>query len=264
MRTQVLILLSSLSQLLSQAQVMPTQQLTYFQQRAYYGQHQQFYTLKTYLPDSTLYRLDNFQLVEAPGHKKHRFPQLKGAVPQGPTTIMYPNGKVYLNCSYEQGDLNGPLTLFYSDGSLKRREVYKQGQLQQSQCYSPRGEKQFCQPLYQAPQFMGDYQELNQYLVTNLQPVVQPQLQELTVEISVNEVGQVTQVTISSPSTSTEMRVGTAAVIERLTHWLPDGLSWLPARMDGVPLAEKVIIHMKRERGLLRTYTPNPKRSGQL
>jgi len=262
MRTQVLIVLSSLSQLLSQAQVMPTQQPPYFQQRTYYGQQQQFYTLKTYLPDSTLYRLDNFQLSEAHKHKKHQFPQLEGDVPQGPTTIMYPNGKVYLNCNYEQGDLNGPLTLFYSDGSLKRREVYKKGQLQQRQCYSPQGEEQFCQPLYQAPQFMGDYQELNQYLATNLQPAVHPQVQALTVEISVNEVGQVTQVTISSPATSTEMRVGTAAVIERLTHWLPDGLSWLPARMDGVPLADKVMIYMKRGKGLLRVYTPNPKRSG--
>lgn len=258
MRTQVLILLSSLSQLLSQAQVMPIQQPSYFQKRTYYGQQQQFYTLTTYLSDSTLYRLDNFQLVEASEHKKHRLPQLKGAIPQGPTTIMYPNGKVYLTCSYEQGDLNGPLTLFYSDGSLKRLEMYKQGQLQKSQCYSPQGEEQFCQPLYQAPQFMGDYQELNQYLATNLQPVVYPQVQALTVEISVNEVGQVTQVMISSPSTSTELRLDTAAraIVERLTHWFPDGLSWLPARMDGVPLADKVMIYMKRGRGLLQVYTP--------
>ncbi len=258
MKILLLILLNSVSQLLSQAQVIPVQQHDYFQTLTYYGNQQQYYTLTTYLSDSTLYRIDNFQLVDSLDHKNR--PQ-KVAMPQGPTTIMYPNGKIYLNCNYEQGYLNGPLTLFYSDGSIKRSEMYRQSQLQQSRCYSPQGEEQFCQTLYQAPQFMGDYNELTHYLEVNLQTFVQPQVQDLVVELSINELGQVTHTTIRSPYDSMDLTLVPAAkvIIERITHWLPDGLSWLSARMDGVSIHDKVVIYIERKKGLLKVFTPRPK-----
>lgn len=258
MKIQLLVLLICLGQLLSQAQVIPTPQHAYFQKLTYYGNQQQYYTLTTYLSDSTLYRLDNFQLVDSLDHQNRR---QKVAIPQGPTTIMYPNGKIYLNCNYEQGNLNGPLTLFYSDGSIKRREIYRQSQLQQSRCYSPQGEEQFCQAFYQAPQFMGDYNELTHYLEVNLQMFVQPQVQDLVIELSINELGQVTRTTIRSPSDSTDLTLVPAAkvVIERITHWLPDSLSWLSARMDGVSIPDKVVIYMERRKGFLKVYTPRPK-----
>jgi hypothetical protein len=143
----------------------PTQTDTYFQKINYYGSHQGYFVVTTFLKDSTLYRIDNYQLLNQLQVHGSSPDTLNICVRQGLVQVFYPGGKPYLSGSYKEGTLNGPLLLFYRDGSFKRRELYRAGHLKRSNCYTPQGERCPCSPLYQPPQWNGNPENLRDYLI---------------------------------------------------------------------------------------------------
>jgi hypothetical protein len=247
---------------LSNSQLPQTRaQGTYFEQVTYLTANHDRYTLRTFLTDSTLYRLDTYQLVDRTNPYTNPPTLQKVAIHQGVTKIMYPTGQVYLSCDYEYGFLNGPLLVYYADGSLKRRELYSNGLARESHCYTSSGSEQPCQPLYQRVQFTAKPAQLQRYLEKNLASIAEElQVQAITIRLTINELGQIskTEVEARPEPASAKLTAVVLDVIRSMPQWHTDHTNWQAAQMDGVPIVDQLAIYISRKRGFLYVYLPKP------
>lgn len=231
----------------------------FFEKLTYNGEKQDYYTISTYLKDSTLYRIDHYQVISMANAYGQQYPANKVSVRQGLTKIMYPTGQLYLTCSYSSNALDGPLTIYYPDGSIKRRELYKERIVKESRCFTPDGKQQPCTPLYQPSQFTGKPKDLRTYLEKNLGPIVdKQQVKDIIILLTINEIGQVINTEVKSwsnpddPVLAAEVR----QVIKNIPQWNPDSLNWKPAMMDGVPLPEIWGVSVAKRKGFLYVNLP--------
>ncbi len=236
------------------------QQVSYFEKITYRGANQNNYTISTFLKDSTLYRTDEYRVIDRVNPYSSQAAVQKVAIHQGQTKVMYPTGQVYLTCDYNLNVLHGPLLVYYADGTLKRRERYKYGSLLESQCYTPQGDKQTCDLLYRTPQFVGKTNQLKRYLIKRLQAITErEQVRDITISLTINDLGQVARTDVQSYPNPTNPVVVTTVldVIRSMPQWTPNHFNWQPATMDGVPLEEQWVIYIVRKQGFLSVYLPH-------
>jgi len=207
----------------------------------YFGKHNQYFTVRTYLKNGSLFRLDSYTLLPKTLPNGFQLDSVSRITRYGPTKIMYPNGKVYISCEYKGNMLHGPFMVLYEDGSIKRREFYRSGTLSKSACYTPDGTKQTCAPFYQLAQFQGKLNDLSAYLKQKLSSVVDgDRIRRITATLTINEIGQVIGVKATvngNPAESVKMPdvvSYTQQVIRNMPEWTPDKLNWKPALNDGV------------------------------
>lgn len=219
----------------------------YYERITYLGKRKDHYIVETYLADSTLYRVDNYRVVDQ-GSYFGLF-----AVRHGPTKLLYADGRLYLTCDYNMNELNGPFTVYYADGAIKRRELYRNGKLKKSMCYDTVGNEQVCEPFHQRARFVGNTSELQAYLGKNLQPVLEghPAL-FVTMRLVINEIGQVIDVKLDAGRGNLRM----AGIIRKLIQDMPRGQNnepnWKPATMDGVPIPATLVLYAQRDRASWR------------
>lgn len=260
------VMLFSLSQSLCWGQIpyvfispMPQRTESFFQTFTYQGEQRELLTVSTFLTDSTLYRTDTYR-VAGPANAQSLVVSDRLAVTrEGATKIMYPNGQVYLSCLYRFDRLDGPFLLYYNDGSLKRRELYKNGSIKQSHCYTPQGTEQPCPALYQPITFNGSYKVLQRYLEKRIQPILnRTGAIDAQVQLTINEVGQPTNITVNSRSKANDEDLITSirAVIQSIPQQVSDQQNWKPAMMDGVPLPEVQRFFITKRHGF--TYINMP------
>lgn len=233
---------------------------SYTEKVAYYGANQDYYTLSTFLKDSTLYRVDTYRLIEKVNPFDTQAKPRKIAIHQGQTKIMYPTGQVYLTCEYDLNVLHGPLLVYYADGSLKRRERYRHGFLLESQCHTPEGNKQTCNLLYRQPHFTGKPGQLRRYLEKSLQNIAErEQVKDITVSLTINELGQIARIDVESISnpTSSSLVSPVLEVVRAMPQWTSGRFNWQPATMDGVAIEERWVIYIARRQGFLYVYLPH-------
>lgn len=240
----------------------PTRHDSYFEKLTYLGANQDYYTVSTFLADSTLYRVDTYRLIDKVNPYTSQATTSKVAIHQGQTKILYPTtGQVYLTCDYDHNALHGPLLVYYADGSIKRRELYKYGSLLTSQCYTPQGDKQTCDLLYRKSQFVGKSNQLKRYLAKRLELVAkEEQVRDITIYLTINELGQVTKTNVVSYSNPANSALTSAVLdaIRAMPQWKPNQFNWLPATMDGVAIEDQWVIYIARKQGFLYVYlTPS-------
>ncbi|WP_461152080.1 hypothetical protein [Spirosoma pulveris] len=251
--------LKGIAQSFEAISVKPSHTETYFQRIDYYSAHQRHFVLTTFLKDSTLYRIDNYELLNQLQVHGSSPDTLNISVREGPTRIFYPGERPYLTCGYKQGSLNGLLLLFYPDGLVKRRELYKLGRLKKSDCYTPKGERYPCSPLYQPSQWNGDPKNLQVYLVDNLQPFMEKeQLGDLHLIFWISDLGQVSKVSVTSNSGPTDPTVYTPiqTIVESMPNWVLNQFNWKPALMDSVAIPEQKHVYLTRRQGVVSVKMP--------
>ncbi|AKD54859.1 toxin-antitoxin system YwqK family antitoxin [Spirosoma radiotolerans] len=237
-----------------------TQHDGYFEKLTYLGANQDYYTVSTFLTDSTLYRVDTYRLIDRVNPYTSPATITKVATHQGQTKIFYPTGQVYLTCEYSHNVLHGPLVIYYADGSIKRRERYKSGDLLTSQCYTLQGDLQTCDLLYRAPQFMGKPNQLKRYLTQRLQALAQrEQVRDITITLTINELGQIAKTDVKSYSNpaNSELISSVLEAVQAMPRWKPNHFNWQPATMDGVAIEEAWTIDIRRKQGFLYVYLPH-------
>lgn len=233
----------------------------YDEEILYFGKHNQYYTVRTYLKNGSLFRLDSYTIGPKTLPNGFQLDSIGRISRYGPTKIMYPNGKVYISCEYKADRLQGPFMVMYEDGSVKRREYYKEGNLRRSECYTPDGTKQTCAPFYQVAQFQGKPNDLAAYLKQKLSPVLDGEhIRRITATLTINEIGQVIGVKATvngSPAESVQrpdVVSYTQQVIRNMPEWTPDKLNWKPALNDGVATPSTCILSVYRVYGSVQ-YT---------
>ncbi|WP_375446784.1 hypothetical protein [uncultured Fibrella sp.] len=215
----------------------------YYERITYIGKRKDIFIVDTYLKDSTLYRVDNYKMLDQ-GLQFGIY-----AVRHGPSKLFYGDGKLYLSCDYNMNVLNGPFIVYYNDGAIKRRELYKNGNLKKSLCYDPEGHEQACEPFYQNVKFTGNPKELKTYLEKNLQTLFDGnQSMILTMGLTINEVGQVINVNMGVGRTNPRLVAAVRRVIQDMPRWHENESNWRPAYMDGVPVPGNWDIQAYRER----------------
>ena len=238
----------------------PLRDATHHQEYVYYGANKQYFVVSTFVGDKTLYRIDNYEILDRLQVHEPQEDTLNVCVRQGSTKIMYLSGQIYLTCYYKQGVLDGPLLVHYDDGAIKRRDLYKKGYLKESQCYTQQGEPITCSPLFQPPQ-LASADKLKHYLVQHLDSLMSSeQLINLRLILTINEIGQVTNTLVESATNTIDARVGAAvqAVIQHMPQLLPNQPNWKPAVMDEVAITDKQIIYLDRRKGFLTVSIYQP------
>ena len=231
----------------------------YDEEIMYYGKRNQYFTVRIFQKNGTLFRLDSYTLLPKTLANGIPLDSMNRIIRHGPTKIMYLTGKVYISCEYTNNFLNGPFMVLYEDGSVKRREYYRNGRLAKSYCYTPDGTKQACAPFYQAAQFLGNPNELSTYIKQKLGTVIDGErIRIITAALVINEIGQVTKIGItvnSDPSASAQMldAVGyIQQVIRNMPEWTPEKFNWKPAMNDGVAISSTCVLTVFRYNGLVR------------
>jgi hypothetical protein len=220
---------------------------SYYERITYLGKRKDHYIVETYLADSTLYRVDNYKVVDR-GNYYGIF-----AVRHGPTKLLYADGRLYLTCDYNMNELNGPFTVYYNDGAIKRRELYRNGKSKKSVCYDTAGNEQVCETFYQRAKFVGNTSELQAYMGKNLQSVLEghPALL-ITMSLIINEIGQVIDVKLDSGRSNPRL----ASTIRKMIQDMPRGQdnepNWKPATMDGRPIPATLVLYAQRDRAYWR------------
>lgn len=215
----------------------------YYERITYIGKRKDIFIVDTYLKDSTLYRIDNYKMLDQ-GLQFGFY-----AVRHGPSKVFYGDGKLYLACDYNMNVLNGPFIVYYNDGSIKRRELYKNGNLKRSLCYEPDGQEQACEPFYQTVKFTGNPKDLKTYLEKNLQSLFEgSQSMALNLGVVINEVGQVIDVKMGLGRNNPRLLAAVRRVIQDMPRWHENESNWRPAYMDGIPVPGSWDIQAYRER----------------
>ncbi|HEX9958760.1 MAG TPA: hypothetical protein VGA96_15945 [Fibrella sp.] len=223
----------------------------YFERITYIGKRKDHFIVDTYLADSTLYRIDNYRVVDQ-GIYLGLF-----AVKHGPTKLLYSDGRLYLTCDYNMNVLNGPLVVYYNDGSIKRKELYRNGKLKKSMCYDTAGHELVCDALYQRAEFTGNANEFQDYLEKGLKPVLEGHPAQLvTISLLINEASQVIDVKVDAGRTDPRLTSAIRRLIQDMPRWQADRSNWKAATMDGTPVPENWVIHAQRNRSFWRVIVP--------
>lgn len=231
----------------------------YDEEIMYYGKHNEYFTVRIFQKNGTLFRLDSYVLLPKTLPNGFQLDSVSRIIRFGPTKIMYKNGQLYLSCEYKDDLLQGPFMVFYEDGSIKRREYYKFGRITKSQCYDREGEAHRCEPFYQPTKFMGKSSELASYLKQKLETVLDGErIRRITATLTINEIGQVVRVSASINTASTaEPRIPAVAsyvqqIIRNMPEWIPDKFNWKPAVNDGVTTSSTCVLSVFRMYGSLQ------------
>lgn len=224
----------------------------YFQRITYIGKRKDHYVVDTFLADSTLFRVDNYKVVD----EGYYFGPV--AVRHGPTRLLYTDGRLYLTCDYNMNVLNGPLVVYHTDGSIKRKELYRNGKLKKSMCYDTSGYEQVCDPLITPVKFMGNHKELKEYLEKNLQTVLADNQGFLfTISLLINEVSQVIDIKADGGRSNPKLLAGIRRLIQEMPRWRENQSNWQAATMDGRPFPDNWVIYAQRDRNYWRVNIPN-------
>ncbi|MBD2703175.1 hypothetical protein IC229_21190 [Spirosoma sp. BT702] len=228
----------------------------YDEEILYYGKRNDYYSVRIYKKDGTLFRLDSYSLLPKTLPNGLSLDSLSRIIHHGPTKIMYPSGQLYLSCEYKQNLLHGPFMVFYEDGSIKRREFYRSGRLTKSQCFTTEGVQQKCEPYYQAAKFLGKPQDLQTYLKKQLGTVLDgDRVRNLTATLTINEIGQIIRVNVDvrafslAPQQVTAIQAYMQQTIRNMPEWTPEKLNWQPAVNDGRPIASTCVLSVFRFQG---------------
>ncbi|GAB3956511.1 hypothetical protein GCM10028805_46590 [Spirosoma harenae] len=231
----------------------------YDQEIMYYGKHNQYFTVRIFRKNGDLFRQDSYTLLPKTLPNGWPLDSLDRIVHHGPTKIMYPSGKVYVSCEYNEGALDGPFMVLYEDGSIKRREFYKRGRLKKSQCYTTDGSAQKCELFYQTAQFLGDPKALETYLTQKLGSVLDGErVRKVAATLIINEIGQVVRVNVAvNTSTLAQQQVQAVGsyvqqVIRNMPEWTPEKLNWKPAVNDGVSTTSSCVLSVFRYYGAIK------------
>lgn len=231
----------------------------YDEEIMYYGKRNEYFNVKIFRKNGRLFRLDSYKLFPKMLPNGFELDSLDRISHFGPTKIMYPNGQVYLSCEYKEDKLHGPFMVFYEDGAIKRRAYYKLGYLKRSQCFTPEGVGQMCDPFYQPAQFTGQPGDLLDYLNEKLGSVLDG-VRVLTIKatLSINEIGQVVAVStnvITTPEAKSKipaMASYAKQIIQNIPQSTPDALNWRPAKNDGIATTSTCVLSVYRHYGALR------------
>lgn len=231
----------------------------YDEEIMYYGKRNEYFTVRIFRKNGELFRLDSYMMVPKTLPNGFQLDSVSRIVRYGPTKIMYPTGKVYVSCEYKDDLLQGPFMVFYEDGSMKRKEYFKAGRITKSQCYSPEGDSQRCDPFYQPTKFMGKSSELADYLKQKLNTVLDgDRIRKITATLTINEIGQVVNVSTSvNAVSSANQQIPAVAsyvqqIIRNMPEWVPDKFNWKPAVNDGVPTSSTCVLSVFRIYGSLQ------------
>ncbi|CAN5332296.1 hypothetical protein BH09BAC4_BH09BAC4_47970 [soil metagenome] len=225
----------------------------YDEEIMYYGKRNQYFSVKILRKNGSLLRLDSYTLL--PKTLPNGFPldSVNRIIRHGPTKIMYPGGQLHISCDYKDDFINGPFMVFYEDGAIKRKEFYRNGRVARSQCYTPEGDKQTCEPFYQAARFMGKPNELSDYLKQKLGSVLDGErIRKITATLRINEIGQVVNVDVSvNATTGNDQRVPSVVsyvqqIIRNMPEWTPEKMNWKPALNDGKAISSNCVLTLYR------------------
>jgi hypothetical protein len=233
----------------------------YYQEIQYFGKRDQYFTVRTFLKNGTLFRLDSYTLLPKTLPNGFQLDSLSRIIHYGPTKIMYRSGKLYISCEYKDDILSGPFMVFYEDGAIKRKEYYRSGNLAKakSKCYSQDGNLEQCEPFYQAAKFLGKSSDLTTYLKQKLESVIDGvEVRQVNAIMTINEIGQIIRVNVvvnrdmsasqRFPAVVTYMQ----QAIRNMPEWTPDKLNWKPAINDGKPTPSTCILSVYRTYGSLQ------------
>ncbi|WP_227687095.1 toxin-antitoxin system YwqK family antitoxin [Spirosoma arboris] len=228
----------------------------YDEEILYYGKHDQYFTVRIYRKNGALFRTDSYTLLPKTLANGFQLDSISRIIHHGPTKIMYPSGQIYINCDYKEDALHGPFMAFYEDGTIKRKEFYKNGRLTKSQCYTPEGVEQKCEPFYQPAKFLGRPQDLQAYLNQKLASVLDGEkVRRINASLTINEIGQVVRVSVSvytAPYAEQQVPVVGSYVqqiLRNMPEWMPEKFNWKPAVNDGVTIASTCVMTIFRTYG---------------
>lgn len=231
----------------------------YDEEIMYFGKRDQYFTVRISQKNGLLYRMDSYTLL--PKTLPNGFPldSISRILHHGPTKIMYLTGNLYVSCEYKENILHGPFIVLYEDGAVKRKEYYRNGRITKSQCFTPDGSTQPCEPFYQVAQFQGKPADLSTYLKQKLESVVDGfQIRQVHATLTINEIGQITKVSVvvnTDPSARERVPVVgyyVQQIIRNMPEWIPDQLNWKPAVNDGKPTASTCVLSVFRAYGSMQ------------
>ncbi|MEZ0539937.1 hypothetical protein [Fibrella arboris] len=227
----------------------------YYERIVYLGKKKDNFIVETYLKDSTLYSTASFT-YNKPKFIWEDIIDGHGPVRHGLTKIMYPDGGLYLSCTYKLDYLDGAFMVFYPNGRIKRRGLYHKGVLKKSVCYANDGQEITCDLFFQPPEFAGDAAILTAYFNEKLMPIVDANVLLGEMRVVINEIGQVADVELHTSKQDTLLAAVIRTVFKEMPRWRENETNWKPARMDGVPIAGSWMIRMYRDGRFLRLSFP--------
>lgn len=223
----------------------------YYERITYIGKRKDHFIVNTYLKDSTLYRVDNYRVIDQVNNIN------LFAVRHGPTKILYNDGRLYLTCDYNMNVLNGPFIVYFNDGTVKRKELYRGGTLKKGLCYDTSGREKTCEAFYRQVQFMGNTGELKAYLEKNLtSALATSQSLMVNIRLIINEIGQVIEVKTDAGLTNPRVVAGIRKLVQDMPRWRENESNWQPAAMDGVAISGVWGIQAYRDRSAWRVNFP--------
>jgi hypothetical protein len=223
----------------------------YYERITYIGKRKNHFIVDTYLKDSTLYRTDNYRVIDQ-GNNIGIF-----ALRHGPSKVLYDDGRLYFTCDYNMNELNGPFIVYYNDGSIKRKELYRSGRLKKSTCYDTEGHEQPCDAFFQQVQFMGDQAELKTYLEKNLKTLLADnQTMGVSFRLIINEIGQIIDVKVDAGRSNARMLYELRKLVMDMPRWRENESNWRPASIDGIAIPSSWSMQAYRDRTIWRVSLP--------
>ena len=225
----------------------------------YYGKRNQYFSVRIFRKNGDFFRLDSYEVLPKTLPNGFQLDSVSRIVHQGPTKIVYPSGRPYVNCEYKNNALHGPFIVLYEDGSVKRREFYRFGRMTRSKCYTPEGSEQACESFYQLAQFQGKSEDLQAYLKKKLESMLDgDRVRRVAAALTINEIGQITRINVAvttAPSAEEQVPIVGSylqQVLRNMPEWVPDKLNWKPAVNDGVNVSSTCIVTLFRYAGRLQ------------
>lgn len=171
------------------------------------------------------------------------FSNIKRQTRHGLSRQYYPDGRLKMETTFNNGVIDGPLRTFYPTQRLRRAELYEKGNLLQSKCLSKAGYDTTYYAFQTEPQFPGGGKALDNYLVKNCRYPMVPVNDELIrkgfvsfaiVKFAVSTTGKISDIMI-------HRSLGTLydREIIRLMNQMP---AWEPCKQDGENIASEHVL----------------------
>ncbi|MEZ0607246.1 toxin-antitoxin system YwqK family antitoxin [Fibrella sp. WM1] len=227
----------------------------YFEKIVYADKPRTYFTIYTYLKDSTLYSIETYKYVEQEGPTGFsEYVTLR----HGMTKILYPNGRLHVVRNYKKGLLDGPFIVHYPSGVIKRKEFYRRGEMQKGTCYDSLGAATSYEPFLKPPTPTASLNQLRVYLEERLLPIFKRYTMQGLVQLVINQAGEVATTTCHLSKTDPLITKQVKEVISAMPRWHEAGPNWNPATVDGTPMVSDWVIQIYKQKSELKMVLPVP------
>lgn len=227
----------------------------YFEKIVYAKKPRTYFTINTYLKDSTLYSIETYKYVEREGPTG--FSEY-GTVRHGMTKILYPDGRLHVVRNYKKGLLDGPFIVHYPSGVIKRKEFYRRGEFQKGTCYDSLGVATSYEPFITSPTPTASLNQLRVYLEERLLPIFKRYTMQGLVQLAIDSSGEVATTICHLNKKDPLIAKQVQEAISAMPRWDEQKPNWNPGTVDGTPMASDWVIQIYKHDNGLKMVLPVP------